>query len=359
MTKPVEAEKTFPPYIVPETTEKRSHDEGSPPLGEWAKDSDEVKLPLPVLRPPRKPFAEVLAAFMEQSNIRWGEIIGGVLIIGCSTALVISLWAQISRVPMMKFLIFTTVTAALFGVGFYTEHHWKLPTTSHGILTIATLLVPLNFLAIAAVSANAAPLGALVIGSEIIAPAIFLCLIYFAGRVITPPWPHLLAAGALGSSAGQLLIRHLAAPDNSANLLILLGAFPVLCYVVANGWVLKFALADGEIDEKESNAIFVTLGTLTFAAVLPFGLLLYKTELIGMAMIHLAPLVTLGGAPMLATGLLLWQRVQRKELFVTRTAGASIAISCGALSYYAVERPVLKLKRVHEFPALRRVLHLG
>ena len=326
VTKPVEAEKTFPPYIVPETTEKRSHDEGSPPLGEWAKDSDEVKLPLPVLRPPRKPFAEVLAAFMEQSNIRWGEIIGGVLIIGCSTALVISLWAQISRVPMMKFLIFTTVTAALFGVGFYTEHHWKLPTTSHGILTIATLLVPLNFLAIAAVSANAAPLGALVIGSEIIAPAIFLCLIYFAGRVITPPWPHLLAAGALGSSAGQLLIRHLAAPDNSANLLILLGAFPVLCYVVANGWVLKFALADGEIDEKESNAIFVTLGTLTFAAVLPFGLLLYKTELIGMAMIHLAPLVTLGGAPMLATGLLLWQRVQRKELFVTRTAGASIAI---------------------------------
>ena len=81
MTKPVEAEKTFPPYIVPETTEKRPHDEGSPPLGEWAKDSDEVKLPLPVLRPPRKPFAEVLAAFMEQSNIRWGEIIGGVLII--------------------------------------------------------------------------------------------------------------------------------------------------------------------------------------------------------------------------------------------------------------------------------------
>src|SRR5882672_7683662 len=327
--KPVET--AGPPFIVPETSAERPPDRETPTLGAWAKDSDDAKPVAPVLKPPRKPFAEVLAAFMEQSNVRWGEIIGGVLIIGCSTALVISLWAQISRVPLMKFLIFTTVTAALFGVGFYTEHHWKLPTTSRGILTIATLLVPLNFLAIAAVSAGAAPPGALVISSEIIAPAIFLCLVYFAGRVITPSWPHLLAAGALGSSAGQLLIRHLAAPDNSANFLILLGAFPVLCYVVASGWVLKLALADGEIDEGEANAIFVTLGTLTFAAVLPFGLLLHRTGSIGMAMMHLAPLVTLGGTPMIATGILLWKRVQRKEV-ATRTAGASVAILGTALA---------------------------
>src|SRR5258708_4010066 len=319
---PVEPER--PPFISPETTEEQPPDKEAPGFGAWAKDSDDAK-PVSPFPKPRRPFAEVLAAFMEQSNVRWGEIIGGVLIIGCSTALVISLWAQISRVPLMKFLIFTTVTAALFGVGFYSEHHWKLPTTSRGILTIATLLVPLNFLAIAAVSAGTAPPGALVIGSEIIAPAIFLCLVYFAGRVITPSWPHLLAAGALGSSAGQVLIRHLAAPAHSANLLILLAAFPVLCYVVASGWVLKLALADGEIDEGEANAIFVTLGTLTFAAVLPFGLLLNKSGSIAMAMMHLAPLVTLGGTPMLATGAVLLQRVQPKQLAATQTGGASIA----------------------------------
>ena len=91
-------------------------------------------------RPPRRSFSEVLNAFMEESNIRWGEIIGGLLIIGCSTALVVSLWAQISEIPVLKFLIFTTVTAILFGIGLYTEHRWKLPTTSRGILTIATLL---------------------------------------------------------------------------------------------------------------------------------------------------------------------------------------------------------------------------
>lgn len=311
---------------VTEASEGRTQQESGPPLGGWTADSDQARASEPIPKPPRKPFAEVLAAFMEQSNIRWGEIIGGVLIIGCSTALVISLWAQISRVPVLKFLIFTTVTAALFAVGFYTEHRWKLPTTSRGILTIATLLVPLNFLAIAAVSTNTAPQGALVIGSEIIAPAVFLCLVYFAGRVITPAWPHLLAAGALGSSVGQLLIRHFAEPDNSGTVLIALGAFPVLCYVGANAWMFILALADGELDEPKANGIFTALGALTFALVLPFGLLLFKSQSAGMAMMQLAPLVTLAATPLLAGGMLVWQRVLRKDLVATRTAGASIAI---------------------------------
>src|SRR5215212_3936069 len=63
--------------------------------------------PPPPPRAPRRPFSEVLNSFMEESNIRWGEIIGGLLIIGCSTALVVGLWAQISQIPVLKFLIFT------------------------------------------------------------------------------------------------------------------------------------------------------------------------------------------------------------------------------------------------------------
>ncbi|HEX3144070.1 MAG TPA: hypothetical protein VHQ64_08865, partial [Pyrinomonadaceae bacterium] len=318
-----------PQTVEPETPASVTAFDGAPPAatppyGEWSKDSDDAELPPPTPKAPRKPFADVLAAFMEQSNVRWGEIIGGLLIIGCSTALVISLWAQISRVPVIKFMIFTTVTAALFGIGFYTAHHWKLPTTSRGILTIATLLVPLNFLAIAAVSANSTQ-GVLVIGSEIIAPVLFLCLVYFAGRTITTKWPHLLAAGALGSSVGQLLIRHFATPDVSPAWLIVIAAFPVLCYVGATSWMLKLALADGEIDETEATEIFTALGALTFATVLPFGLLLYKSTSVATAMMHLAPLVTLGGMPMLASGMLLWRRSAR-QLAGARTAGASIAI---------------------------------
>src|SRR5712664_2272036 len=322
--KPVEPER--PPFISPETTEEQPPDKEAPGFGAWAKDSDEAKPVSPFPKPPRRPFAEVLAAFMEQSNVRWGEIIGGVLIIGCSTALVISLWAQISRVPLMKFLIFTTVTAALFGVGFYTEHHWKLPTTSRGILTIATLLVPLNFLAIAAVSAGAAPPGALIIGSELIAPAVFLCLVYFAGRVITPGCAHLLSAGVLGSSVGQLLVRHFAAPDIGPLLLLLLGAFPVACYVLTVGLALRVVLSDREIDKSEVTTVFTMLGAMTFAAVLPFGLLLYKSGPVGMTMMYLAPLVTLCGLPLLATGTVLWWRINNKKLVASRTAGTAIGI---------------------------------
>ena len=267
----------------------------------------------PVFKPPRKPFAEVLAAFMEQSNIRWGEIIGGLLIIGCSTALVISLWAQISRVPVMKFLIFTTVTAALFGVGFYTEHHWKLPTTSRGILTIATLLVPLNFLAIAAVSAGWRHGSALVIGSRTHRAGSLSLSGLFCRPGNHARWPHLLAAGALGSSVGQLLIRHFAAPDNSAGLVDRPRRVPGPCYVIATGWMLKIALADGRNRRERGHAIFITLGALTFAAVLPFGLLLYKVGFGRMRLMHLAPLVTLGGAPLLATGLLLWHACSEKN----------------------------------------------
>jgi len=262
---------------------------------------------------------------MEESNIRWGEIIGGLLIIGCSTALVVSLWSQISQIPVLKFLIFTTVTAILFGVGMYTEHRWKLPTTSRGILTIATLLVPLNFLAIAAVSSGETS-GVLVLASELLAPAIFLCLVYFAGRIITPGCEHLLAAGVLGSSVGQLLVRHFATVDAAPGFQVLLGAFPVVCYIVAVALALRRVLADGKIEETETTTVFTILGTMSFAALLPFGLLLYKSGPLAMSMMYLAPIVTLWGVPMLATGTVLWRRIDNKELVASRTAGTALGI---------------------------------
>jgi hypothetical protein len=262
---------------------------------------------------------------MEESNIRWGEIIGGLLIIGCSTALVVSLWAQISQIPVLKFLIFTTVTAILFGVGLYTEHRWKLPTTSRGILTIATLLVPLNFLAIAAVSASNTP-GTLAIASELAAPAIFLCLVYFAGRVITPGCAHILSAGVLGSSIGQLLVRHFAASDSSPTVLVLLAAFPVICYIVTVAFALRLVLTDHEIDATETRTVFTVLGTMSFAALLPFGLLLYKAGPLSLTMMFLAPIVTLWGLPMLATGTVLWRRIKNKELVASRTTGTALGV---------------------------------
>jgi hypothetical protein len=314
-----ESQPASPPVSRPPRWDARQEQEERPPRPEPV-----------VVRKARRPLSEVLAAFMEQSNIRWGEIIGGLLIIGCSTALVISLWNEISRIPVLKFFIFTTVTAALFGVGLYTEHRWKLPTTSRGILTIATMLVPLNFLAIAAVSKGNIPAGSLVLASELIAPALFLCLVFFAGRIITQRWPHLLVFGVLGASVGQLLIRHFAFAEMSPERLLLLGLFPLACYVAAMAWMLKSAGREEEFDESLANTIFVTLGASTFASLLSLGLLIFKAGERAETLMHLAPLLTLGGGPVLASGLLLWQRIKSRQLNASRTAGTSIAL-IGAL----------------------------
>jgi hypothetical protein len=144
--------------------------------------------PVLTAEPPkrREALSRIFAAFMEEKNIRWGELVGGLLIVGCSIALVISFWAQIASQPLLKFVLFNGVTASLFGVGMYTDRRWKIHTTSHGILVIATLMVPLNFLAIAAFTQASPPTDLLSLGGEAVSLVAFTLLVYFAGRIFVP-----------------------------------------------------------------------------------------------------------------------------------------------------------------------------
>lgn len=82
------------------------------PVKPAAADKPVEVLPAPEPPPPRRPWSEVLAAFMEDRHILWGELVGGLLIVGCSVALVLSLW----QIPLFPFLLL----AALFGAGRYT-----------------------------------------------------------------------------------------------------------------------------------------------------------------------------------------------------------------------------------------------
>ncbi|HEU4796747.1 MAG TPA: hypothetical protein VFT02_14025, partial [Pyrinomonadaceae bacterium] len=65
---------------------------------------------------------------------------------------------------------------------------------------------------------------------------------------------------------------------------------------------------------------------MSFAALLPFGLLLYKAGPLSTTMMYLAPIVTLWGLPMLATGTVLWKRINNKELVASRTTGTALGI---------------------------------
>ena len=136
-------------------------------------DVDIAAADAPEPAPPRRETSEVLAAFMQERNIRWGELVGGLLIVGCSIALVISFWAEIAIRPLLKFVIFNGVSAALFGAGFYTLRRWQIHTTSRGLLIVATLLAPLNFLAIAALTQQTPPTDVLSLSGEVLSLGMF------------------------------------------------------------------------------------------------------------------------------------------------------------------------------------------
>ncbi|WP_442511922.1 hypothetical protein SH528x_003672 [Novipirellula sp. SH528] len=96
----------------------------------------------------RRAWSEVVASFLAVHNIRWGELVAGVLIVFCSIGLVMSLWSTLTTVHrVVPSIIFMTANAAIFLAGFYTLAKWKLRHTSRAVLLIATLLVPLSVMA--------------------------------------------------------------------------------------------------------------------------------------------------------------------------------------------------------------------
>lgn len=291
--------------------------------------------PAPPPKTPRRSLSEILAAFMKQSNIRWGELVGGLLIIGCSIALVVSFWNQIADKPFFQFGIFTTVTAALMGLGLYAEHRWKLPTTSRGILLIATLLVPLNFLAFAALS-HGAPAIMLVTLAEIAALGLFGYLVTRAAQVLSPYWPRLFTAGIVGLSASLLLEKHLGPAQSPAGLWGLAG-LPVAIYGAATAVMLARAARWKQVREHAAEAIFLLLGVLTFGTALALGLVVFQTLDPWHAAQSLAPLLSIAAMPGLATGLILWRGITSKKLAKTRTAGTSIAIASALLMLGAID----------------------
>ena len=278
-------------------------------------------------REPRRSFAEMLETFMEESSIRWGEIVGGLLIIGCSLALVISLWSQITAVPVLKFSVFVGVTAGLFGIGFYSAFRWRLPTTSKGALTISTLLVPLNFLAMTAFSQTSEPNAPIIIAGELIALMLFMFLVYQAAKVIAPgksvvsnSW--LMVGVTLFPSLAMLMAKHWQSRQAA---MAWLGVAPLVCYWLGTGAALRGARAEtGEDSENRSNRVFLILGLASFAVVLPFSLLLLKSGIFLNTLHAFAPFVTLFGVPAIASGMALRQSVGSSGK--TKTIATSISL---------------------------------
>lgn len=281
-----------------------------------------VHKPMPVTQ--RRSFSTVLASFMEERNIRWGELLGGLLIVGCSIALVISFWADIASRPAFKFSLFTAVTAAIFGLGLYSEHRWKLPTTSRGVLLIATLLVPLNFVAFSAFSIHAT--GVVDFVAQAIALVLFTWLSFKGAKVIAPQWPGILTAGISALSA-FLLFAHAIAPRHlQPGLLLLAGAIPVLIYTICNSAMIVGACRWKSLHAAAADATLLVLGVLSFAAVLALGSMIWATGHVQWALTWSSPLIAVAGISPLLVGLFVLRRAQANNLGRHRMTGALAAI---------------------------------
>jgi hypothetical protein len=293
---------------------------------------------LPTPPRPRRSLTNVLAAFMEERNILWGELAGGLLIVGCSIALVITLWHSLEELPYFPFLIFASITAALFGAGEYTLHHWKLESTSRGLLVIAMLLAPLNLLVLADPSlGRAAPSLEWIFKAA--ALALSLGMVRLAARdligVGVLPGPidrrWLLMLAVVGSAGSQLLVEPLR-EEARPLLLVVLGCVPVACHLLASSAVVaglarfRARSENQRLEVRQAHALFVFLGLSSFALFVALGFLLSRSGDALLLLPRLTEPFALASVPILAGGLLVWRGLPREDSG-PRTAGAAVAFT--------------------------------
>lgn len=225
--------------------------------------------------PPRRSLAEVLSTFMEERNIRWGELVGGLLIVCSSVALVISLWETLKTIPYFQFFIFVGVSAALFGVGLYTEHRWKLASTSRGILIISTLLVPLNFVAMAGTARERWDVPVAL--TQIAALAIFTALVQKAGRVLVDSWRTWLTLAVVGGSGMLLTVPH----QPGLGWALLLAAPAVALAALAVGRAVVDLAPRERPTADDANRLFILLGSVLSTVAVALGLIVARSAPIG------------------------------------------------------------------------------
>ena len=269
-------------------------------------------------------FLNLVAGFFEEKNIRWGELVGGLLIVGCSLALVISFWSSIAERPWLKFGLFNGVIALLFTLGFHAERRWKLPNTALGLLLIASLLTPLTFLAVAAMGRGSAVDFLSVVG-EGIAVGLLGALTYRTGQSLVGHAPATLAVGVMIPSVAMLLVPRLVGPATEDLPLLILGSIPLLALSVSVGGLMFRSRKEPDPGESLGYEMVRLLGVCAFAAVLSLGLLISRIGPIADSLPRLSPLAPLSGAALLAPGLWLWRRLNGPEVAGLRTAGTAIA----------------------------------
>jgi hypothetical protein len=288
----------------------------------------------------------LLASFLERRNIRWGELLGGLLILGCSTALVVSFWAQIADRPIFKFALFTVATAAFFGVGLYSEHRWKLPTTSRAILLLATMLVPVNLLAFSAL-AGPRDSGEFSIIAQVVSLSIFTLLVWPAARVLARGSSVLLTVGLSANCVTLIFIASHAEPTET---LLRLAAMPAGCLLICSAIMSAKLWRIRSIGRHDAISACLVLGVIGFATWLAVGFLIFTAPQLNAAAGALSPIFTALAIPAFVMGLIIWKRADTAADYRTAISGLSLAIFGTA---------ILLIGLIAAWPAPGRLVPMG
>ncbi|MDV6032573.1 MAG: hypothetical protein F9B45_21305 [Phycisphaera sp. RhM] len=302
------------------------------PVAKASQATSQPVSPAPTVFSPRASLGQSLAEFLAAHNIRWGELIAGLLIVVCSIGLVMSLWTTITQMHrVIPSLIFLTGNTAIFGAGLYTLFRWRLQDTSRATLVIAMLLVPLGIL-------TGLSTGGIDDASVMLNDPITVLSILGAGAIyITLIWQS--SRALVGSSGALPMTLGVAGP---AAVLPLVPAavrvWDVSAGYVAYGGSIAVALAitlliprnaDGRLKGNTSwrRALVIGVSTFTLAVLagyVAFMLRSFESGWLGIAVSTLPGVVLLAAA----AGSLAGDR-RRPKLALAGTVMASLGLLAG------------------------------
>ena len=273
--------------------------------------------PDPLPRPPHRSFAEVMSGFMQEKNMRWGELTSGILIVLSAVGLVVSLRDQLSdAVPYFSSILFMLITSAIIGAGIYTLKKWKLRNTSRGTLIIGLLLIPLNFVAACVLSG----------GEErrlLTDPWLWIALVVgfggfgtmagYASKFLLRKQHWQLVIATIGCGAATILINRVLGSIDSgvANIevdsldiatqspssfnVFLLSLPVVVTFLVGAGAFTKRFWVKQYWSPRSTNRLFLNLGISTFAVAAALSLFLIRSDLTLLTSVAITPVLVVVG----------------------------------------------------------------
>ncbi len=275
----------------------------------------------------RRQFADVLQSFMAKSNVRWGEIVAGLAIVGGYVGAVVSLWNDIRGYPFLPALIFLVGTAAFYGAGIYTLRKWNLVSTSRALLMITLLLTPLNFLAAIALSEQRPVLDFWYLSAVILGLAAFGGMTYSAAKeLVRGRWARVVGP-IMGAVVCQLFIARLASSGMEQWRLQLLGLAPLVCFWPAVAWPRKYFRR--RMGEAALKRLVLIVGVSGFALLTTWGLLLSKQGDWFDGLVFLTPLLCLAAAACLELAVQTQRRLKKTLDPIWRTGVLAAALAAG------------------------------